>query len=247
MKNKKSILAITLSFLMMVSAILPAWAARAEGPGRLGVANTELSGIDIPQDAEVFLLVNSHNEPVNATGELSVYTRTVSYDASGYPVSAAAWTRVIDPAHTVMGRQGMGKTKEGDEKTPVGLFRMDTPFGILPPEEGFPQNYLTLDENYYWDGDSGSTCYNRLVDVRKYTAFDRAKSEHLVNAKRAYNYGINMGYNAACTKGAGSALFLHCIDYTAGRNTAGCVAVDEQIMKQILKLYREGHTYIMIR
>ena len=52
-----------------------------------------------------------------------------------------------------------------------------------------------------------------------------------------------MGYNPEGTPHKGSALFLHC---SMGINTGGCIAIPEEIMIEIMRSYREGHTYIAI-
>ena len=268
MKNKRKnkyrsdrIVTAVLALFALLAVSFPALAKSATGPGMVSAANKALSGISVPADAEVFLLVDSNHEETNATGSFSAFVRTVTFDAaSGAPVSAGTWTQAIAPAKAVMGRKGMGKTKEGDEKTPVGMFCMDTPFGINSAEKGFPANYLQVGPQHYWSGDqvdrkvlsadgksSIQSTYNRLVDINLVPGLDKKNSEHLCDITAEYKYCLNIGYNAACTKGLGSALFLHCINYASGRGTGGCVAVDEQIMKEVLRLYKPGHTYILIR
>ncbi|MDO4809930.1 MAG: L,D-transpeptidase family protein [Eubacteriales bacterium] len=263
MKNTgRKLCSIVLFLAFFAAGPFSCFAQSATGPGMLTAAVKTLSGIEIPGDAEVFLLVDSNHEETNTTGTLSAYVRTVTFDAAGaVPVSASAWTLAVAPAKAVMGRKGMGKGKEGDEKTPLGMFRMDTPFGICPAEEGFPGEYLQVGPQYYWSGDqtdrkvlsadgktsSVENTYNHLVDINRVPGLDKARSEHLSDITAEYRYCLNIGYNPECVKGKGSALFLHCINYASGRGTGGCVAVDEQIMKQLLRLYKPGHTYILIR
>ena len=244
-KNKISlILLLTAVFAFSKAGMISSQAAFADGPAK-GTGNAvktaeadPLSGISIPSDAYVFILVDSNHENKNATGTLKVYTR--SSEESG-------WTEKVPATHTVMGRGGMGKAKEGDEKTPLGMFKMDTPFGINDRESGFPDNYLKVGNNHYWSGDAKNGTYNRLTDINKYPGLDTKNSEHLIDIKEEYKYCINIGYNTENTPGKGYALFLHCINKYSGRGTGGCAAVDEEVMKQILKLYKNGSTYILIR
>ena len=157
---------------------------------------------------------------------------------------ASSWKLTLSTPDGRLGRKGMGKEKEGDEKTPVGIFRMNTPFGIKAAEEGFPANYLKVDSSYYWNGDSASDRYNKLVNTGSYTAFDKKESEHLADYAGYYDYALDMGYNADGTAHKGSALFLHCS--VEGQNTGGCVAVPAEFMKGVLRLYKEGSSYIVL-
>ena len=260
-KQFRKCIMILMAAALLFTGAFTAFAQSASGPGMISAANKALTGIAIPADAEVLFLVDSNHEETNATGSFSAYVRTVTYDAvTGAPVSAGAWTQVIAPVKAVMGRKGMGKTVEGDEKTPLGMFRMDTPFGIRPPEAGFPAEYLQVGAQHYWSGDhrdisvrqadgtvKTASTYNRLVDLANAPELDKGRSEHLAAITEEYKYCINIGYNAACEKGKGSALFLHCINKNSNRGTGGCVAVDEEVMKQVLTLYKPGRTCINIR
>ena len=95
----------------------------------------------------------------------------------------------------------------------------------------------------YWNGDSASPLYNRLVSTDTYDDFSRSKSEHLIDYGGYYNYCIDMGYNPEGTPHRGSALFLHC---SMGINTGGCIAIPEDVMTEIMRTYREGKTYIAV-
>ncbi|MDO4487657.1 MAG: hypothetical protein Q4B67_01005 [Eubacteriales bacterium] len=202
------------------------------GPGS-GMKKLTLSGYEVPENAEVVIYLKSNNEETNATGSLSIYTKT---DGLWYLKESGI------KAH--MGRKGMGKVKEGDQKTPLGMWTMDTPFGIKDKEEGFPDNYLKVTEDLYWVGDTSSSLYNKLVSTKKYDNFSKKQSEHLSEYKGYYDYGINMGYNSECKSPAGSALFLHCM--VEDQFTGGCVAIPTEKMKEILKLYKEGKTVMIV-
>lgn len=154
------------------------------------------------------------------------------------------WRQVLRTADGRLGRKGLGKEREGDQKTPIGVFKMNTPFGIRAKEEGFPDNYLQVSPDLYWDGDSDSSRYNKLVNIRDYTDFNKKESEHLSDYVGYYDYAIDTGYNPEGIAGKGSALFLHCS--VEGKNTGGCIAIPTEDMKAILRLYQEGRTYIAI-
>lgn len=131
-----------------------------------------------------------------------------------------------------IGKNGLGKEREGDNKTPVGVFKFDTAFGIAP-DPGCQLPYLQIDENFYWSGDWNYN-YNKLVDIRNYPYLNTENSEHLIEYNPHYTYALNMGYNAECTPGKGSALFLHCFG-PIKTWTGGCVAIPTEKMKFVLQ------------
>lgn len=200
--------------------------------------------LDIPAEAECLIVV----EAEGLTANVSTYEKEKTENKAegpGVPANMdVKWKLEVSTDAGLIGRGGMGKIREGDEKTPAGLYKMNTPFGTASAQEGFPENYLQVDGRYYWDGDSASVRYNKLVNTDEYTAFDRSKSEHLSSyGGAAYHYCIDTGYNFEGMPNKGSALFLHC---SAGKNTAGCIAIPERSMTEIMKLYREGKTYILL-
>ncbi len=121
-----------------------------------------------------------------------------------------------------IGMNGLGKTKEGDAKTPVGTFSFNRAFGIAS-DPGCAIPYVKVDENSYWSGDPDYH-YNELVDIRDYPELAQDDSEHIVDYIYEYEYCLNISYNADGTAGAGSAIFLHCLGNRKPR-TGGCVAI----------------------
>ena len=196
---------------------------------------TRLAELGVPADATV--LVTLKGDANSDTGTLTLLTKQQSADGKSY------WTK-LNECTAKYGKAGLGKTKEGDNKTPVGVFKMNTPFGIKDAEAGFPSNYIKVDKDCYWNGDSQSELYNKLVSTRTYTAFRTSESEHLINYAPYYNYCIDTGYNADGTPYKGSAIFLHCV--VGNENTHGCIAIPEENMKEVLRTYAEGTTYIVI-
>ena len=132
-------------------------------------------------------------------------------------------------ADAFIGRNGLGKTREGDGKTPVGDFGAVTAFGILP-DPGTELPFLAITPNTY-ACDEDCPHYNRIVDSA--LTGHCCKGEHMIDIVPAYNYGIALDYNSENVYPLGSAIFFHCKG--TKKSTAGCVAVDETIMKHILQ------------
>jgi len=152
------------------------------------------------------------------------------------------WTEVLS-CDAYVGKNGIGKTVEGDKKTPEGTYNLTTPFGIKA-DPGAKLPYTQVTKYHYWCGDSSSEYYNRLVDERKVDRKHTSSDEYLIKYKGVYNYCMFIDYNAEGTPHKGSCIFLHCTG--SNKYTAGCVAVPEKTMKKILQWAGAG-TKIVIR
>lgn len=136
-----------------------------------------------------------------------------------------------------VGKNGLGKEKEGDKKTPVGVYKFNCYFGIKDcPNKKLP--YIKVNESHYWDGDSNSDKYNQLVNYEIYKDFDIEESEHLITVNPGYEYAINMNYNEKCIPKKGAGIFLHC--FTERQYTAGCVAISESDMYKVYTLINQN-------
>lgn len=197
--------------------------------------NTNADGLDI----------RGLKLPINARRLVIIATRVGSAkaDYSYYTKENGSWKESnSDTAY--IGKGGIGKTKEGDLKTPSGLYMLNTPFGNASPKEGFPKDYLKVSDDCYWNCDPKSQSYNTLVSTKTCKDFDKSKSEHLNAIGAYYDYCFNISYNDTCKKDAGSAIFLHCdIDHSA---THGCVAISKANMEKLMKEYDPLGTYIYI-
>ena len=136
-----------------------------------------------------------------------------------------------------LGKNGIGKTKEGDKKTPAGTYNLTTPFGIKS-DPGAKLPYTKVTKYHYWCGTSDSGYYNQLVDEREVDRKHTSSDEYLIEYKGVYNYGMFIDYNAAGEAGKGSCIFLHCTG--SKKYTSGCVAIPESAMKKIIQWVGEG-------
>ena len=153
------------------------------------------------------------------------------------------WKRIFETTGFI-GKNGVGKTTEGDNKTPIGVYDLGIAFGIHPTiETQLP--YMQIQDNMYWIDDPDSKFYNELVKIEKskdkYSKFyksiieaeiDWKSAEHLIEYKNQYEYAIHIKYNEEKNKGKGSAIFLHC---SLKRPTAGCIAIPKKDIEEILK------------
>ena len=133
-----------------------------------------------------------------------------------------------------VGAKGVGKQREGDKKTPTGVYGLHTPFGIKS-NPGCSIDYIQINENHYWSG-KPEKYYNKLVDVSVNTDYQIGGGEHLIDYGEVYNYCVAIDYNPECIVGKGSAIFLHCKGKGA---TGGCVSIPEYDMITVLKNLRK--------
>ena len=164
---------------------------------------------------------------VAGVGKTTAWVSMHEKDAQGN------WQQIMTTPGFI-GKEGLGKTKEGDGKTPIGVFRFDKAMGIAP-DPGCSLPYTQVDENYFWSGDPRQGMgYNRLVDIRDYPNLDKEASEHLVDYDPHYTYALNISYNSDCIVGVGSAIFLHCFG-PMKPYTGGCVAIPENQMRLVMQ------------
>lgn len=160
------------------------------------------------------------------------YTGGTGAEVSMYQKTSSGWKRILKCAGYV-GKNGIGKTREGDGKTPTGTFNLTQAFGIKS-DPGAKMDYVKVNSYLYWCGDRQH--YNQLVDLRQTP--HNCSGEHLIDYVPQYNYGMFTDYNKNNVYGKGSAIFLHC----SGSNpyTGGCVAVSQKNMIKIIQNAQEG-------
>lgn len=141
------------------------------------------------------------------------------------------WREVLK-TEACIGRNGIGKVREGDNKTPIGMFQFIKAFGILE-NPGTKLDYVQVDASHYWVDDKYSTYYNQFVSTQD-VQMDWESAEHLCEYGALYHYVLALNYNQECVEGAGSAIFLHC-SLEKTKSTAGCIAIPEADMREIIK------------
>ena len=142
-----------------------------------------------------------------------------------------AWKRAFPAFRATIGENGFApfdRKKEGDGKSPTGVFALGTAFGYGPSvATGMPYRQAT--DNDFWVDDPASEDYNRWVSGRP----KAASMEKMKREDDLYKYGIVIEYNTSpIVRGKGSAIFLH-LWRDQAKGTAGCVAMPED---KVLKL-----------
>ena len=244
-KPKESAAAAT-SAASTATAATETVAANGEKRIDTSLLSYDVSRFTLPEDAKSLIVV----EGFAVKGGKDTYRETKVSDESRWNKArvtvfvkndAGQWQAKIQSAG-VYGYGGMSaKRKTGDGTTPIGLWKTDTPFGRNAAEEGFPSDYTHIQadaKRQYWSDQT-----NRLESSEKLAA---QKGEKLWEdwAKNIYAYALNTGFNKENRQpGTGSALFLHCTS-NGKPSTAGCVAIQPEAMKAVLRQYAKGGMYI---
>ncbi len=143
-----------------------------------------------------------------------------------------------------IGRSGLTYAKkEGDLKTPKGLFGLGTLYYRKDRNKSIKcklKNKI-IKKNWGWCDDIKSKKYNRQISFPfKYRA------EKLYREDRIYDIFINIKYNFLPTKkNKGSAIFLHLCSKKY-KPTKGCVAIEKKNFLKILPLIN-SNTKIFIK
>jgi L,D-peptidoglycan transpeptidase YkuD (ErfK/YbiS/YcfS/YnhG family) len=183
-------------------------------------------------------------------GRLQRYERATTHEN---------WRPVGEPIAIVVGKNGLGwgigviatdrshirvvsdpVKREGDGKSPAGVFALGTAFGYASqPLLGLKVPYLNLTPSIECVDDAASKNYNRIVD-RSVVAPDWNSSEHMRTVGESYRWGIVVDHNGSVTgdtnppePGGGSCIFLH-IWSSHDQGTAGCTAMSQTDLETLL-------------
>lgn len=197
------------------------------------VASPEWVGaLDAVKDAQQVLVVAAYE-----------YEGTVAWVSLHEKQDDGAWQMIMTTPGFI-GKNGLGKTREGDGMTPVGVFHFNSAFGIAD-DPGCIMPYVKVDNDTYWSGDSREGYhYNEMVSLKDYPDLNVDDSEHIIDYIYNYPYCLNISYNEEGVPGLGSAIFLHCFG-AARPFTGGCVAIPENCMKYVMQHVNEDTVVVI--
>ena len=184
-----------------------------------------------PQDSPEWVTKLDAAKDANQLVVVAGYERSTAWISMHEKDADGNW-KMLTTTPGFIGKEGLGKTKAGDGKTPVGTFKFNKAFGIAD-DPGCAIPYTKADDDTYWSGDN-DLMYNQMVSIKDYPDLNTEDSEHILDYQYEYQYCMNISYNEDGTRGKGSAIFLHCIGDRKPR-TGGCVAVPEEQMYFIMQ------------
>ena len=131
-----------------------------------------------------------------------------------------------------IGKRGISiKKREGDKKTPAGVFTLGKVFYQKDKIKNLKTNLkkYIIKKNMAWCDDPNNKSYNKLIFT------NNKKKEKLYRKDNLYNIIIVINYNIRPTiKNKGSAIFIH----LARKNysgTMGCIGLKKNDLINILK------------
>lgn len=155
------------------------------------------------------------------------------------------WTATDKEIPIVVGRTGLAWAqdsapesvtefkKEGDGKSPAGMFPLTYTFGTADKANS-KLKYLKLAEFTECVDDVNSTHYNKIVGRMQVGNFDWESSEKMATVLPEYDLGVFVAYNSyPVVKGNGSCIFLH-VWKDANTPTSGCTAMEKSDMERIV-------------
>ena len=172
-----------------------------------------------------------------------------------------AWEKVGEELRASIGKKGIawgvglhgshpieGPVKrEGDGKSPAGVFGLDEIFGSQPAKEAgihrFP--YRQVNEFFAGVDDSNSRHYNRIVDPAK-VAKDWNSAESMVQSDGTYRLGCVVRHNWRPYPGFGSCIFLH-IWKAENVSTSGCTAMASADLERVLQWLDEKKRPVFVQ
>ena len=231
---KKRICFLTAIVLAAIFA-LTACGTDTEADGYMGIDTASpdwVGALDAAKDADqMFIVAAFDNDATDAW--ISLHEKQ----------DDGTWHMVMTTPGFI-GKAGLGKTKEGDNKTPVGVLHFNRAFGIAD-DPGCAIPYVKVDENTYWSGDLREGYhYNELVNLEDIPDLDVDNSEHILDYIYHYQYCLNISYNEKGIPGKGSGIFLHCFG-PAKPFSAGCVQIPEDQMKFVMQHVDENTAVVI--
>jgi L,D-peptidoglycan transpeptidase YkuD (ErfK/YbiS/YcfS/YnhG family) len=163
---------------------------------------------------------------------------------------SAPWKRLGNPASCMVGRKGLAwgrglagpapagpRKKEGDGKTPAGLFPLPTAFGYEPPakaaQAGIRLPYQELTASTVCVTDPDSAAFNDLADSKKSSAA-WTRQDRMIRDDNANRLGAFIGHNRPDPQpGLGSCVFLN-IEPAPNKATGGSIGCPEPLAREIL-------------
>ncbi|PWK82746.1 L,D-transpeptidase family protein [Fulvimonas soli] len=148
--------------------------------------------------------------------------------------NGAAWGLGLNAAHPA----GGPVKREGDNRSPAGVFRIGEAFGYAPRlDTAMPYRALGASD---WCVDvSGAPDYNRIVDARVVGeaavkgATEPMRRDLHFHGDQRYRMGFVIEHNAQQAPGGGSCIFGH-LWKSPHDATAGCTAMTPDTMRRLL-------------
>jgi zinc D-Ala-D-Ala dipeptidase len=242
----------TLILLLIVTIAFMSANAQKKSAKKSAPENNQ-TGVPIPEPYRDLLANAEQVIIVNTPG-----WNSVDGTLSRFEKKDGKWQPVGKKLPIVVGKNGLGWDgiteplaaaaqpikKEGDGRSPAGMFKVTELFGFEPSLDA-KLPYRPLTESIECVDDASSQSYNQIVDRREIPNPDWNSSEKMRTID-VYKIGAVVDYNSPKVPGAGSCIFLH-IWKGPGHGTAGCTAMEESNVQELTGWLDEKKNPIIIQ
>jgi len=133
---------------------------------------------------------------------------------------------------------GLPDKKEGDKKTPAGLFEFGAAFGYdkkISKSKELP--YVQVTEYALFVEDPKSPYYNQYRRLHRLPETSWEKAQQMRQNDEAHALKIFVKHNTVPQrkKGHGSAIFLHIWREDGAKSTQGCTVMEKKELKKLIK------------
>jgi L,D-peptidoglycan transpeptidase YkuD (ErfK/YbiS/YcfS/YnhG family) len=137
-----------------------------------------------------------------------------------------------------LGKDGIRKkTKEGDNITPVGIFKITTIYYRHDKIKKIKTSIkkIKIKKNMGWCDDPGSNFYNQQIKLPSEFSYEKLyRNDSVYDILAVLNYNVN-----PVRKNKGSAIFIH-VAKNNYEPTAGCVAVKKADLIKLLQKVKKN-------
>ncbi len=149
--------------------------------------------------------------------------------------SGLAWGRGLHPLQP--NPRGSSVKREGDNRSPAGVFTLGDAFGYAPDVKRHPQQpYLEITPYDLLVDDPTSPSYNAHVrlDHLPSTPWEQSQQMEQNNPAHALEVMINHNVAPGAVPGAGSLILFHIWRRDGASNTAGCTAMSTEDLHSLV-------------
>ena len=170
------------------------------------------------------------------------------------------WQQKLPTFAVTIGRKGLAwgaglhqptstggpQKREGDGKSPAGIFRIGTAFGSRPANAvgGLKMPYIHADKHTFCVDDPASAQYNQLVNTDTLKATWNSAEQMLIPD---YDYGFVVEYNyPKANPNDGSCIFIH-LWRNSQTGTAGCTAMSKTNLLYLFRRLDSGKKPLLVQ
>ncbi|MGI8470524.1 MAG: L,D-transpeptidase family protein [Pyrinomonadaceae bacterium] len=216
-----------------------------------------LAFLSTEAQAQTFLLKNSLQAVVVTTKDWNAIQGTAQiFEREN---AKSNWQKVGKTFPIVVGKNGLAWSddarmkaetephkREGDGKSPAGIFKLTYAFGSSAKPNYVKLPYTQLTNSVECVDDTKSKQYNLIVN-NKSVPVDWTSSEKMLVVGAQYDLGVFVAHNSnPPVAGNGSCIFLH-IWKTSETGTAGCTAMQRANIETILHLIDAKKNPVLIQ